>query len=62
MNATHGTNMYDFQLITLLDIDARGEGIPEAWAISNREDTVHITEFLSAVKSRIGDMSPKVNV
>ena len=47
MDATHGTNMYDFQLITLLVIDAHGEGVPVAWAISNREDTVHITEFLS---------------
>ena len=60
MDATHGTNMYDFQLITLLVIDAHGEGIPVAWAISNREDTLHITEFLSAVKSRVGDISPKV--
>ena len=52
--------MYNFQLITLLVIDAHGEGIPVAWAISNREDTPHITEFLSAVKGRVGDISPKV--
>ena len=27
MDATHGTNMYDFQLITVLVIDSLGEGI-----------------------------------
>jgi hypothetical protein len=43
MDATHGTNVYDFQLITLLVVDAYGEGIP----IGNREDTVLLTEFLS---------------
>lgn len=50
MDATHGTNMYDFQLITLLVIDGHG------WAISNRENTLYITEFSSGVKGRIGDI------
>ena len=60
MDATHGTNMYDFQLITVLVIDLFGEGIPVAWAISNHENTLHITEFLTAVKGSVGDLSPKV--
>ena len=37
-DATHGTNMYDFLLITILTMDEYGEGIPVGWMISNRED------------------------
>ena len=33
MDATHGTNMCDFNLIT---IDEFGEGIPVAWAITKQ--------------------------
>jgi len=35
-------------------IDEFGEGIPVAWMISNREDTLTIVEFLQAMKSRTG--------
>lgn len=58
MDATHGTNCHDFQLITLLIIDSLGEGVPVAWAIANHEDTKIITKFLSAIKSKIGYMKP----
>ena len=62
MDATHGTNMYDFQLITLLVVDTYGEGIPVAWAISNHENTAHITKFLEVIKDRVdlGHLCPKV--
>ena len=59
MDATHGTNMYDFNLITLLVMDSLGEGIPVAWAITNRENEVHLTEFLSAIKCKVVSLEPK---
>ena len=57
MDATHGTNMYDFKLITLLVHDEFGEGIPVAWAITNREDTTMLVEFLTAIKTRTGTLT-----
>ena len=56
MDATHGTNVYDF---TLLVMDSLGEGIPVAWAITNRENEVHLTEFLSAIKCKVVSLEPK---
>ena len=47
MDATHGTNMS--MLITILVLDDFGEGIPVAWAISNREDAIMLAEFLGAM-------------
>ena len=38
VDSTHETNMYDFFLITVSIVDEFDEGIPAAWAISNRED------------------------
>ena len=38
VDGTHGTNGYDFTLITVMVIDEYGEGFPVAWCISNRED------------------------
>ena len=32
---THGTNVYDSSLITVLVVDDHGEGIPVAWALAN---------------------------
>ena len=58
MDATHGTNMYDFNLITVLVIDQFGEGIPAAWAIANREDTTMLIQFLKAIKIRTGPLQP----
>ena len=54
MDATHGTNMYDFKLITLLVLDDFGEGIPVAWVITNREDATMLVEFLTAIKHMTG--------
>ena len=38
--------MYDFNLITVLIVDYFGDGIPVAWAISEREDVTLLVEFL----------------
>lgn len=40
-DATHGTTMYDFLLITILVIDEHGEIVPVAWVLSNKEDKIH---------------------
>ena len=50
--------MYDFKLITILVLDDFGEGIPVAWAISNREDAIMLVEFLGAIKYRTGPLKP----
>ena len=55
-DTTHGTNHYDFNLLTLLVVDEYGEGIPVGWMISNREDTLVIVEFLKSIKSRVGNL------
>ena len=59
IDSTHGTNMYDFNLITVLVIDGFGEGIPVAWAIANREDVTMLIEFLKAIKKRTGHLKPQ---
>ena len=58
MDATHNTTQYDFQLITIFVVDEYGAGLPVAWAISNREDTTLLTEFLRCVHTRVGNMQP----
>jgi len=60
MDSTHGTNLYQFLLISILVIDEHGEGLPVAWAISNKEDTNVLTEYLSAVKERTENVTPKI--
>ena len=60
MDSTHGTNLYGFLLITIMVVDEHGEGLPVAWAISNKEDTYMLTEYLSAVKERTGNITPRI--
>ena len=57
--ATYGVNMYDFMLITVLVIGEYGEGIPVAWAISNREDTAMLVQYMKAIKTKINSLSPE---
>ena len=59
VDATHGTNMYDFHLITILVIDEYGEGIPVVWVITNREDALLLMEFLKEIKKRTGPLTPQ---
>ena len=56
MDATHGTYMYDFNLITVL-VHEFGEGIPTAWTITNREDGTLLVEFLRAIERNTGPIS-----
>uniref|UniRef100_A0A1X7TXT6 ZSWIM1/3 RNaseH-like domain-containing protein n=1 Tax=Amphimedon queenslandica TaxID=400682 RepID=A0A1X7TXT6_AMPQE len=51
MDATHGTNVYDFLLTTLMVIDNYGEGIPVGWAFTDKKDTCTL---------RVGAISPLV--
>ena len=60
MDSTHGTNIYGFNLITVLVLDELGEGIPTAWMICNREDAKALYPFLSKIKEKSGDISTKV--
>ena len=59
MDGTHGTNVYDFNLITILVIDEYGEGIPVAWLLANREDSTVLMEFLKEVRRTSGYLAPK---
>ncbi len=58
-DATHGTNTYNFQLISVLIIDEFGEGFPAGWCLSNREDGVLLNLFFSHLKEKTGSFSPK---
>ena len=60
MDSTHNTNIYSFKLITLMVPDEFRKGYPVAFCISNREDELAMSLFLSSVRS----LSPetKVNV
>jgi hypothetical protein len=60
LDATHGTNLYDFLLVTVMVIDDFGEGIPVGWAITSREDTSMLTYFLKALRERAGPLKPTV--
>ena len=54
MDDTHGTNSYDFSLITLLVVDEFGEGCPVAWCLCNKTDKYILIDFLMAVRKRVG--------
>ena len=53
IDATHGTNTYDFQLLTILVIDEYGEGFPAGWCISNKEDHILLTNFYRHKKMQV---------
>ena len=60
MDSTHGTNLYGFNLITVLVLDEFGEGIPTAWMICNREDAKALHPFLSKMKEKSGDIPTRI--
>ncbi|KAL3677032.1 hypothetical protein R1sor_026980 [Riccia sorocarpa] len=49
LDATHGTNLYEFQLFTWLVYDKHQNGIPVVWALMER----HRTEELVVVQQKI---------
>ena len=59
IDATHGTNGYDFLLITVLVTDEFGEGYPVAWCLSNRTDLTLLLSFFKSIKNRTGVIIPK---
>ena len=58
VDATHGTNTYDFQLITILVMDEFGEGFPAGWCISNKEDHILLSNFYRHVRQHTGSILP----
>lgn len=58
VDATHGTNVYDFLLITVMVVDNYGEGIPVAWAISDREDACTLVQFFKPLYEQVGNIEP----
>ena len=60
LDDTHGTNVYDFNLITVLVVDDHGEGIPVAWALANQVDAAMLREFLKPLRARVGPMNPDI--
>ena len=40
-------------------LDDYGEGIPVAWAISNKEDTGTLVQYLTAIKERVRNIEPE---
>ena len=59
MDATHGTNHYDFNLVSVLILDDFGEGVPVGWMVSNKEDNNVLTEFLRSLHERTGPITAK---
>ncbi len=59
MDATHGTNHYDFKLVTVLVLDDFGEGIPVGWLLSNKEDGTVLKAFLRSLLARTGPFEAK---
>ena len=58
IDSTHGTNMYNFNLVTIVVIDEYGEGVPVGWMLSNREDAMAIIPFFTAIKARCDNIIP----
>ena len=58
IDSTHGTTGYDFQLISIVVVDELGEGYPTVWCLSNREDQIVLTHFLTSLHSKSGTISP----
>lgn len=54
MDATHETNGYDFQFVTVLTKDSHGEGLLLAHMFSSRETAVALKYFLKGIKKECG--------
>lgn len=60
VDATHGTNAYGFQLITLMSVNSFGNGVPCAFLFSTKENQEALGLFFSAIKQVVGHFEPKV--
>ena len=59
IDSTHGTNGYDFSLVTKVVVDEFSEGYPVGWCLSNQEDQFVIENFLKPIKTRIVSITPR---
>ena len=55
---THGTNAYNFNLITLIVVDEYGEGFAVAWSICDKNNSESLVKFFDAVKKSTGEVNP----
>ena len=55
-DATHGTNAYDYKLITVLVEDETGHGVTVAHCICNKEDTACLTIFFKELLDLAGPL------
>lgn len=60
IDSTHGTNMYDFHLTTLLIVDEFGNGVPTAFCISNKKNTATWITFFEKLRDCGFLLQPKV--
>lgn len=59
-DATHGTNQYDLKLVTIMTINAFGNGMPVVFFFTTKEDQDAMEYLFTAIKSVIGNLEPKV--
>ena len=57
-DSTHGTNMYDFVLTTMMVIDDFGKGQPVAWLLSNHESFEFLEVFFTKIRDVCGVIEP----
>ena len=57
-DSTHGTNAYDFNLVTLMVVDEFGEGQPIGWMISNHETHEFLNFFFVKLAENSRKLSP----
>jgi len=57
MDSTHGTDIYDFYLITVLFLDEFHEDIPAGWIISSMKMLQQIRQCLLKMREKCGDIS-----
>ncbi|KAL3678483.1 hypothetical protein R1sor_021439 [Riccia sorocarpa] len=53
IDATFGTNKYEFQLVTMVCFDAFQNDIPCLWAIMERHEAVDLVTILTEVKKKV---------
>lgn len=58
-DSTHGTNAYDFNLVTLMVVDEFGEGQPIGWMISNHETYEFLKVFFVKLAENSRILSPR---
>ena len=62
IDATHGTNAYGFQLVTLMSVNSFGNGIPCAFFFTTKENKEALSLFFSTIKQIVGKMDLKVKL